>query len=67
MKKIQFDTINGVYEVKEFDGVDIMIPDFTILLNLKGAVSGIVYGCEITSDDVFAMVKQEYGIKEIQE
>jgi len=62
MKKIQFDTINGVYEVESFDDDSTWV-DRLSLDDLKNAEDG-VYASAV-DDDFFEKIKCEYGITEI--
>lgn len=70
MKKIQFDTINGVYEVADFDDDVDMCGAFSdhhaspeFLTWFREDFEG-TRAMEI-GDKVFAFVKKEYGIKEL--
>jgi len=66
MRKIQFDLINGVYEVKEFDAFIDIIDNFSMAyLELDDESKGeVVYGAEV-DEDLYFLISNEYGIKNL--
>lgn len=61
MKKIEFDTVNGVYEVADFDsGTDVVDAKY-IFEYLKEDFEG-TRGAEV-DQATFDKIKEEYGIK----
>ena len=61
MKKIEFDTVNGVYEVDDFDvGTDVIDAKY-IFDYLKEDFEG-TRGAEV-DQPTFDKIKEEYGIK----
>jgi len=61
MSKIQFDTVNGVVAVKEFDSDVMMIDEGNVFEALRDAEDGTVYAVEV-SDATFDRISSEYGI-----
>lgn len=62
MSKIQFDTINGVRYVQEFDSEIEMVSQDAVFYYLHTAEDGTVYGCEVDTE-TFVKIEEEYGVK----
>ena len=62
MKKIQFDTINGVVEVQSFDDGITVVSQKIVMECLKTCEDGEVCGCEV-DDATFQKIAEEYGVK----
>ena len=61
-QKIQFDTVNGVSVVDEFDDTTKIVSIRDVFDYLDDADDGIIYGC-IVDDWTLAKIKKEYGIR----
>jgi len=64
MKKIQFDTVNGIQEVADFDA-DAIIMYRLKMFDIEGVEDGL-YGAEI-DEDLFEQLETEYGISKMPE
>jgi hypothetical protein len=61
MNKIQFDTVNGVQTVKEFEDGVFIVDEGDVFEALESATDSTIYGSEI-SDATFDKISAEYGI-----
>ena len=62
MKRIQFDDVHGVYEVKDFDENASAVGEIFVMDALR---DGGDLQCALISDEMFDRIYQEYGIKRL--
>lgn len=61
MKKIEFNTVTGIYEVSSFGHDTVMTEEKYVADDVKKCGEDITYGCEV-SQGTFDFLKKGYGI-----